>query len=180
MPGKLCLRAGWDLWGTRGWIAPFYAEGESRNQPLRWHAASEGIPAFQRMAVVPVSLSSDNCHYQDLALGLGWPESPAADLDSLGDAAIMPTSSESRVTVSGKPSKVVELLRKRLRLKSLKSLETLSLTETELTDSSVETLAGFQSLKSLNLDRSGISPAGIERLKQALPKARISSARMPE
>ena len=66
------------------------------------------------------------------------------------------------------------------RLKSLKSLETLSLTETELTDSSVETLAGFQSLKSLNLDRSGISPAGIERLKQALPKARISSARMPE
>ena len=66
------------------------------------------------------------------------------------------------------------------RLKSLKSLEILSLTETELTDSSVETLAGFQSLKSLNLDRSGISPAGIERLKQALPKARISSARMPE
>ena len=66
------------------------------------------------------------------------------------------------------------------RLKSLKSLETLSLTETELTDSSFETLAGFQSLKSLNLDRSGISPAGIERLKQALPKARISSARMPE
>jgi internalin A len=66
------------------------------------------------------------------------------------------------------------------RLRSLKSLETLSLTETELTDSSVETLAGFQSLKSLDLDRSGISPAGIERLKQALPKARISSARMPE
>jgi hypothetical protein len=66
------------------------------------------------------------------------------------------------------------------RLKSLKRLQTLSLTETELTDSSVETLAGFQSLKSLNLDRSGISPAGIDRLKQALPKARISSARMPE
>jgi Leucine-rich repeat (LRR) protein len=66
------------------------------------------------------------------------------------------------------------------RLKSLKSLETLSLTETKLTDSSVETLAGFQSLKSLNLDRSGISPASIERLKQALPKARISSARMSE
>jgi Leucine-rich repeat (LRR) protein len=66
------------------------------------------------------------------------------------------------------------------RLKSLKSLEILSLTETKLTDSSVETLAGFQSLKSLNLDGSGISPAGIERLKQALPKARISSARMPE
>ncbi len=66
------------------------------------------------------------------------------------------------------------------RLKSLKLLETLSLTETKLTDSSVETLAGFQSLKSLNLDGSGISPAGIERLKQALPKARISSARMPE
>jgi internalin A len=66
------------------------------------------------------------------------------------------------------------------RLKSLKSLETMSLTETKLTDSSVETLAGFQSLKSLNLDRTGISPAGIERLKQALPKARISSARMPD
>jgi Leucine-rich repeat (LRR) protein len=66
------------------------------------------------------------------------------------------------------------------RLKSLKSLETLSLTETKLTDSSVETLAGFQSLKSLNLDRSGISPAGIERLKQALPKATISPASMPE
>ena len=66
------------------------------------------------------------------------------------------------------------------RLKSLKSLKILSLTETKLTDSSVETLAGFQSLKSLNLDRSGISPAGIERLKQALPKARISSASMPE
>ena len=66
------------------------------------------------------------------------------------------------------------------RLKSLKSLEILSLTETELTDSSVETLAGFQSLKSLNLDRSGISPDGIERLQQALPKARISSARIPD
>jgi Leucine-rich repeat (LRR) protein len=66
------------------------------------------------------------------------------------------------------------------RLKSLESLETLSLTETKLTDSSVETLAGFQALKSLSLDRSGISPAGTERLKQALPKARISSARMPE
>ena len=65
-------------------------------------------------------------------------------------------------------------------LKSLKPLETLSLTETELTDSSVETLAGFQSLKSLNLDLSGISPDGIERLQQALPKARISSARIPE
>jgi hypothetical protein len=66
------------------------------------------------------------------------------------------------------------------RLKSLKSLEILSLTETKLTDSSVETLAGFQSLKSLNLDRSGISPAGIERLKQALPNAKISSAWMPD
>src|SRR5262249_57406006 len=44
-----------------------------------------------------------------------WPESPAADLASPGDAAIMPTQSESRVTVSGKPSKSVELLRKRLR-----------------------------------------------------------------
>jgi len=66
------------------------------------------------------------------------------------------------------------------RLKSLKPLEILSLTETELTDSSVETLAGFQSLKRLNLDRSGISPEGIERLQQALPKARISSARIPE
>lgn len=65
-------------------------------------------------------------------------------------------------------------------LESLKSLETLSLTETELTDFSVETLAGFPSLKSLNLDRSGISPAGVERLKEALPKAQISSARMPE
>jgi Leucine-rich repeat (LRR) protein len=66
------------------------------------------------------------------------------------------------------------------RLKALKSLETLSLTETKLTDSSVETLAGFETLKSLNLDGSGISPAGIERLKQALPKARISWARTPE
>ena len=68
------------------------------------------------MAVVPVLLFSDNCHCQNLALGLGWPESPAADLASPGDAAIMPTPSESRVTVSGKPSKAVELLRKRLRL----------------------------------------------------------------
>src|SRR6516165_3604763 len=67
------------------------------------------------MAVVPVPLFSDNCHCQDLALGLGWPESPAADLDSPGDAAIMPTQSESPVAVSGKPSKAVELLRKRLR-----------------------------------------------------------------
>jgi internalin A len=66
------------------------------------------------------------------------------------------------------------------RLKALKTLETLSLNETELTDSSVKTLAGFQSLNSLNLDRTGISPAGIERLQQALPKARISSASMPE
>src|SRR5262249_9055673 len=44
-----------------------------------------------------------------------WPESPAADLASPGDAAIMPTQSESSVAVSGKPSKMVELLRKRLR-----------------------------------------------------------------
>ena len=67
-----------------------------------------------------------------------------------------------------------------LALKSLKSLESLSLTETKLTDSSVETLAGFQCLKSLNLDRSGISRAGIERLKQVLPKAKISSASVRE
>ncbi len=66
------------------------------------------------------------------------------------------------------------------RLKSLRSLETLSLTETKLTDSSVETLAGFPSLTSLDLGQSGISPAGIERLRKALPKARISSARRPE
>ena len=59
-------------------------------------------------------------------------------------------------------------------MKPLKSLETLSLTETNLTDSSVETLAGFQSLRSLNLNQSGISPAGIEHLKKALPKARIT------
>ncbi len=62
-------------------------------------------------------------------------------------------------------------------LKKLTMLD-MSLTGTKLTDSSVETLAGFQSLKSLNLDRSRISPAGIERLKRALPKAHISSARM--
>src|SRR5437660_1281241 len=68
------------------------------------------------MAVVPVSLSFYNCHRQDLVLGLGWPESPAAGLDSPGDTAIMPNPSESRVTVSGKPSKAVEWLRKRLRL----------------------------------------------------------------
>jgi hypothetical protein len=46
---------------------------------------------------------------------LGWRESPAADLDSPGDAAIMPTPSESCVMVSGTPSKLVQLLRKRLR-----------------------------------------------------------------
>src|SRR5262249_23671953 len=44
-----------------------------------------------------------------------WPESPAADLASPGDAAIMPTLAESRVTMSGKSSKSVQLLRKRLR-----------------------------------------------------------------
>jgi internalin A len=64
-------------------------------------------------------------------------------------------------------------------LKKLTILD-MSLTGTKLTDSSIETLAGFQSLKSLNLDRSRMSPAGIERLKRALPKARISSARMFE
>src|SRR5262249_55597331 len=69
-----------------------------------------------RTHVVPVSLLSYNCHCQDLALGLGWPESPATDLDSPGDAAIMATRSESRATVSRKPSKAVESLRKRLRL----------------------------------------------------------------
>src|SRR5215468_3177037 len=46
---------------------------------------------------------------------IGWPENPAADLASPGDAAIMLTQSESPVAVSGKPSKMVELLRKRLR-----------------------------------------------------------------
>jgi hypothetical protein len=56
-------------------------------------------------------------------------------------------------------------------LKSLKSLVTLSLTETKLTDSSVETLAGFQSLRSFNFDRSGIRPAGIVQLKKALPES---------
>ncbi len=75
-----------------------------------------GASRVPRMAAVPASLSSDNCHCQDLTLGLGWPESPAADIDSPGDAAYMPTPSESRVTVSGKPAKVVELLRRRLRL----------------------------------------------------------------
>jgi hypothetical protein len=33
--------------------APFYVEGHCRNQPLRWHAVSEGIPAFQRGPLSP-------------------------------------------------------------------------------------------------------------------------------
>jgi hypothetical protein len=66
------------------------------------------------MAVVPVLPFSDKCHCKNFTPWLGWRESPIADLDSPGDDAIMPTRSESRVTVSGKTSKAVELLRKRL------------------------------------------------------------------
>ena len=42
--------------------ALLYAEGESRDQPLRWHAASEGDSRVPRMAVVPVFLPPDSCH----------------------------------------------------------------------------------------------------------------------
>ena len=64
-------------------------------------------------------------------------------------------------------------------LKKLTLLD-MSLTGTNLTDSSVETLAGLKSLKKLNINRSRISPAGIERLKQALPKTNMSTARRPD
>ena len=129
------------------------------------------------------TLWMENSHLTDAGIELLSREIRLTDL----------TISGSRVTDAGLDhlASLTSLWRLRLdrsaitdaglaRLKSLKSLETLSLTETMLTDSAVETLAGFQSLKSLNVDRSGISPAGIERLKQALPKAKISSARMPE
>ena len=48
-------------------------------------------------------------------LWLGWRESQAEDLASPGDAAIMPTQSESPAAVSGTSSKTLQLLRKRLR-----------------------------------------------------------------
>src|SRR5262249_54954950 len=78
------------------------------------HTVTQSAVAIERIGV-PVFLFSDKCHCKNFAPWLGWPESPVADLASPRDAAIMPTRSESRVTVSGKPSKAVELLRKRLR-----------------------------------------------------------------
>jgi hypothetical protein len=83
---------------------------------ITWPSPAARVdPATGMMAVVPVFLFSDKCHCKDLAPWLGWPESPAVDLASPGDPAIMPTRSESPVAVNGKPSKAVHLLRKRLR-----------------------------------------------------------------
>ena len=52
--------------------------------------------------------------------------------------------------------------------------------EVKATRDALFTHTGPYANTSDTFSRSGISPAGIERLKQALPKARISSARMPE
>jgi hypothetical protein len=71
------------------------------------------------MAVVPVFLFSDKCHCKNLALCLGWPESPAADLASPGADILMLTQQESpapaSAAVSGTSPKLHQLLRKRLR-----------------------------------------------------------------
>src|SRR6516165_1077218 len=83
---------------------------EERHRETRLGARGEGGEEF-KLIRYPLTVVID----KGLAPGLGWRESPAADLDSPGDAAIMPTQSESPVAVSGKPSKMVALLRKRLR-----------------------------------------------------------------
>jgi preprotein translocase subunit SecG len=55
----------------------------------------------------------------DLALALGWPESPAADLASPGDTPLMLIQDESPApapaAVSGASQKLLQLIRKRLR-----------------------------------------------------------------
>jgi hypothetical protein len=63
----------------------------------------------------PFFCISDNCRCDGDTLWLGWREIQADDLASPGDVAIMPTQSESPVTVSGPSSKTFQLLRNRVR-----------------------------------------------------------------
>ena len=55
----------------------------------------------------------------------------------------------------------------------LKSLRFLSLNWTQVTDQGLEALKGLNQLKGLDLGRTKTSKAGIDRLRKALPTARI-------
>jgi hypothetical protein len=58
---------------------------------------------------------SDNCRCKGERWRLGWRGTQADDRASSGEAVLMPTRSESPAAVSGTPSKLVQLVRKRLR-----------------------------------------------------------------
>jgi hypothetical protein len=59
-------------------------------------------------------------------------------------------------------------------LSNLRNLEILWITRCSVTDKSVPVLAGLQSLKELNVNDTGITSAGLARLRAALPSTRFT------
>jgi hypothetical protein len=59
------------------------------------------------------------------------------------------------------------------RISALSHLKLLDLRETQATDACIPTLAGLTTLAQLDVTRSRITPAGLEKLKAALPRARV-------
>jgi hypothetical protein len=59
------------------------------------------------------------------------------------------------------------------RLKYLKNLQTLSLSETQVTDLGLDDLKAIGGLQELYVGSTRLTDAGIKRLKTALPQLRI-------
>ena len=62
-------------------------------------------------------------------------------------------------------------------LKHLKSLERLDLTETRITDASLQQLAGLKQLRELDLHFNKVSPAAVKDLQRAIPKLDVRGVR---
>ena len=56
---------------------------------------------------------------------------------------------------------------------AFKALKSLNLEDTKVTDAGLKHLAGLKALKELHLDSTKVTDAGVSRLKRALPNCRI-------
>ena len=83
----------------------------------------------------------------------------------------MPTDG-TEMNLSGSDATDADLKKK---LAGLKSLESLLLSGTQITDAGLKELAGLKSLSTLWLNSTQITDAGLKELQQALPECSIYS-----